>query len=693
MVNKTSGRRIDAHHIEYRRLAENAEVGSVSRSQLIRLAKKLRMTGFIKDTECNLLLALLDTASVSSFEEGGIPIVFKSNQRLGIEISRSDSRVSRLLSILYDKGLIVMRDSGNFKRYSAHNSHNNITTACGIDLRILIARYCELQQKADDILEDLEKRREALRCFRGLVRQIKFSCASEITPFTHMLFSRVQKVICIIGRPSQVSFEKLKKAIRFFEWILQRFFDVKMSKTTYTYVTDDMHIHNTNPYPICKSNTNTQKTNHSSKNKPTIMNSDKSEYSSITNATSSRYKNNSERNTRETEATPYSNDGVLPQIKPETLISAMPNVSEFLDNKPNSVDDLTRSTEFLAKMTGISPDAVKQARETMGFKKAALAIGIILEKYTRQLIHSPGGYLRGMIDKEKQGELYLRYCELQQKADDILEDLEKRREALRCFRGLVRQIKFSCASEITPFTHMLFSRVQKVICIIGRPSQVSFEKLKKAIRFFEWILQRFFDVKMSKTTYTYVTDDMHIHNTNPYPICKSNTNTQKTNHSSKNKPTIMNSDKSEYSSITNATSSRYKNNSERDTRETEATLFSNDGVLPQIKPETLVSAMPNVSEFLDNKLNSVDDLVSSTEFLAKMTGISPDAVKQARETMGFKKAALAIGIILEKYARQLIHSPGGYLRGMIDKEKRGELYLERSIYGLLNSNQQTVWEK
>ncbi|ENN90460.1 plasmid replication protein RepC [Bartonella schoenbuchensis] len=405
MVNKTSGRRIDAHHIEYRRLAENAEVGCVSRGQLIRLAKKLRMTGFIKDTECNLLLALLDTASVSSFEEGGIPIVFKSNQRLGVEISRSDARVSRLLSSLYDKGLIVMRDSGNFKRYSAHNSYNNITTACGIDLRILIVRYCELKQKADDILEDLEKRREALRCFRGLVRQIKFSCASEITPFTHMLFSRVQKVIHIIGRPSQVSFEKLKKAIRFFEWILQRFFDVKMSKTTYTYVADDMHIHNTNPYHICKSNTDTQKTNHSSKNKITIMNSDKSEYSKI-NATFSRSKN-SERDTREAEQTLLLNGGALPQIKPETLISAMPNVSEFLDNKLNSVDDLVNSTDFLAKMTGISPDAVKQAKITMGFKKAAFAMAIILEKYARQIIHSPGGYLRGMIDKQKRGELYL----------------------------------------------------------------------------------------------------------------------------------------------------------------------------------------------------------------------------------------------------------------------------------------------
>ncbi len=31
MVNKISGRRIDAHHIEYRKLAEIAEMGAVSR--------------------------------------------------------------------------------------------------------------------------------------------------------------------------------------------------------------------------------------------------------------------------------------------------------------------------------------------------------------------------------------------------------------------------------------------------------------------------------------------------------------------------------------------------------------------------------------------------------------------------------------------------------------------------------------
>ncbi len=106
MVNKISGRKLSEHHIEYRKLAETAEIGSVSRGQLIGLARKLEMAGFIRETEAKLLLVLLNTASTSSFEKGGVPIVFKSNYCLGNEICRSESRVSILLSRLYDYVLL-----------------------------------------------------------------------------------------------------------------------------------------------------------------------------------------------------------------------------------------------------------------------------------------------------------------------------------------------------------------------------------------------------------------------------------------------------------------------------------------------------------------------------------------------------------------------------------------------------------
>ncbi|WP_019223216.1 plasmid replication protein RepC [Bartonella rattaustraliani] len=374
MVNKISGRKLSAHHIEYRKLAENAEMGLVSRGELIGLATKLERAGLIKETEAKLLLVLLNTASKDSFEKGGVPIVFKSNFCLGQEICRSEGRVSRLLSRLYDCGLIVMRDSSNFKRYSVKRPGYGIVMACGADLRILVARYHELKQKVDEVIEAQNKHKAALHCFRGLVRQIKASYASiKSTPFTSLLFLRVQKIIDIIGRPAKVSVEKLEKAIRLFEWILRRFFKEKTSKTTYRYVASDIHIEYTIPNLISKCN--------------------KLAYEKIEK--------------RKAENTIPSNNNELHQIKPELLTKALPNVAMFMKYGLQSERDLIGATEFLAKMKGISPYAVEDAKKTMGMKKAALAIAITFEKHCKLLIKSPGGYLRGMIAKEHQGELYL----------------------------------------------------------------------------------------------------------------------------------------------------------------------------------------------------------------------------------------------------------------------------------------------
>ncbi|WP_273789837.1 replication initiation protein RepC [Bartonella sp. ML70XJBT] len=103
----------------------------------------------------------------------------------------------------------------------------------------------------------------------------------------------------------------------------------------------------------------------------------------------------------------------------------------------------------------------------------------------------------------------------------------------------------------------------------------------------------------------------------------------------------------------------------------------------QIKPEFLTEALPNVAMFMKYGLQSERDLIGSMEFLAKMKGISSHAIKEAKKIMGIKKAALAIAIIFEKSCKELVKSSGGYLRGMIAKENRGELYLERSFYALL----------
>ena len=47
-------------------------------------------------------------------------------------------------------------------------------------------------------------------------------------------------------------------------------------------------------------------------------------------------------------------------------------------------------------------------------------------------------------------------------------------------------------------------------------------------------------------------------------------------------------------------------------------------------------------------------------------------------------ATAALALVFEKHCAGEVSSPGGYLRGMVEKAGAGELHLERSFYGRLS---------
>ncbi|MDW9626925.1 hypothetical protein GOC10_25305 [Sinorhizobium meliloti] len=158
---------------QFRRLAESADIGTVTRAQLAVLAQSLTCTGLINGTESHLLVALINTVPAESFDRSGRPIVFKSKQQLAFEIGRSVGRVSRMLSSLFDAGLITMQDSGNYKRYPIRNGDGEITDGCGIDLRILIVRYAELDHLVRQVRAQKKAADAALRRYRGALRNAR----------------------------------------------------------------------------------------------------------------------------------------------------------------------------------------------------------------------------------------------------------------------------------------------------------------------------------------------------------------------------------------------------------------------------------------------------------------------------------------------------------------------------------------
>ena len=102
---------------------------------------------------------------------------------------------------------------------------------------------------------------------------------------------------------------------------------------------------------------------------------------------------------------------------------------------------------------------------------------------------------------------------------------------------------------------------------------------------------------------------------------------------------------------------------------------------------TIMQACPDFAQWardLGGYLKDWGDVYRVAGQLRPMIGVSEHAWLEAQEGLGKQAAAAAMVLVFDKHARGEVASPGGYLRGMVEKAGAGELHLERSIYGRLS---------
>ncbi|RVG48967.1 plasmid replication protein RepC [Sinorhizobium meliloti] len=396
------GRRITPQRAQFRRLAESADIGTVTRAQLAVLAQSLTCTGLINGTESHLLVALINTVPAESFDRSGRPIVFKSNQQLAFEIGRSVGRVSRMLSSLFDAGLITMQDSGNYKRYPIRNGDGKITDGCGIDLRILIVRYAELDELVRQVRAQKKAADAALRRYRGALRNARYalSAAARLSEDSlSRIGARIDRVSNIVGIVGKASSRVLRRATDLLEWLIERMMQLprrsaeaqETQNMTCPYVENGMHIQITTPHPFGESNQERRSAN-----------AEQSHSLKAGSASKWAFEESLSRGRSEI------NQRRLPQamVALQDVLRAVPALKTY-GFAPSSWADLARAVPLMCRFAGISEDARARAVEQMGEQQAAVAVAVTLEKYDRQEVSSPGGYLRAMTDRAAAGELHL----------------------------------------------------------------------------------------------------------------------------------------------------------------------------------------------------------------------------------------------------------------------------------------------
>lgn len=99
----------------------------------------------------------------------------------------------------------------------------------------------------------------------------------------------------------------------------------------------------------------------------------------------------------------------------------------------------------------------------------------------------------------------------------------------------------------------------------------------------------------------------------------------------------------------------------------------------------VLRACPQISDYATGgAISHWRDLMNAAVVVRTMLGVSPSAYQEACEAIGPENAAVAMACVLERAGH--ISSPGGYLRDLTRRAKRGEFSLGPMLMALIRAN-------
>jgi len=352
----------------------------------------------LPDRAIAVLSALLSFHQETMLVAGETPIVFPSNEKL---CSRAHgiapATLRRHLAALVEAGIVIRRDSPNGKRYARRGMDGEVSLAFGFELTPLVARAEEFEALAAEV----QAERRALRLARERITLAR-------RDITKMILLGMEEALPgdWQGLHAQylVAVGRLKRSASL----------VDMGA-----IATDLEGFSAEILKHLELFTN-------------------STDSSANESHSERHKQNSKSDLRESEPAFEKDRGGERQLDPETLgsgqagqateeeepvagtsrptlgtplpmvLEACPDILDYITglegqgSSPPSWAEFLKAAELVRAMLGISPDAWRDAVETMGQADASIVVAAILQKGDE--VRFPGGYLRALTEKKRNGQ-------------------------------------------------------------------------------------------------------------------------------------------------------------------------------------------------------------------------------------------------------------------------------------------------
>ena len=396
-------------------LAQAGEQVAVPKTRAFVAVKRVGAYIGLKAGDMMLLDTLGAFTQAQDWEEGQRPIVWASNAYLMEQTGFSLSALKRHARRLAEIGVISFQDSPNGKRWGRRDANGVIIEAYGFDLSPLSARVEEFEELHAELQAEREicqRLKRQITVARRMIRaRIEAALSGALRGPWTQLTGMFEDLLARLPRRNTAS-EALERLLTWFRELQER--------------VEAAYLKATQPVEFVENTTETseQVPEQTQEMNPREVISEP--HILTTNQLDPVTCNSSERE----EAA-----GVVPNAPPEeqvdreledwvaetrkkrgaaldlpTVMQACPEFASWARNVGGYLKDwgdLHRVAGQLRPMIGVSEHAWNLAQDRLGPQVATAALVLTFDKHCAGEVASPGGYLRGMVEKAGAGELHL----------------------------------------------------------------------------------------------------------------------------------------------------------------------------------------------------------------------------------------------------------------------------------------------
>ncbi|WP_284180169.1 plasmid replication protein RepC [Rhabdaerophilum sp. SD176] len=349
----------------------------------------------LPDRAIAVLHALLSFHQETALTAGDPLIVFPSNEKL---CSRAHgiapATLRRHLATLVEAGIVVRRDSPNGKRYARRGMDGEVSLAFGFELTPLVARAEEFQALAAEVQAERRAQRLARERItlarRDITKMILLGMEEALPGDWQGLHGQY---LALVGRlkrsASHADLEVIADDLEGFSTEILKHLELFTNFADSSANESHSERHKQNSKPELHESEPAFEKDRGGERRP------EPETHGSVQAEQGRE--------GETAATRPSLGTPLPMV-----LEACPDILDYIHGRegqgasPPSWAEFLKAAELVRAMLGISPDAWRDAVETMGQADASIVIAAILQKGDE--VRFPGGYLRALTEKKREGQ-------------------------------------------------------------------------------------------------------------------------------------------------------------------------------------------------------------------------------------------------------------------------------------------------